>query len=119
MSRRRSCLLFLPLLAAGCSLSRPEEDWSLDVVNRSDRNIVVRLGYREPDAGRAERIFLVHSGNYIQIGVVDETWERLVRRVGSLTIDFCDEEKRESFEQRVVAESDLKSSDWTVFYPRP
>jgi len=119
MSGRSLRLVLIAPLLAGCALSEPEEDWGLEFCNGSDRTFFVRLGYRDPDAGRVERMFPLGAHTRITLAVKNETWAALARRVGSFTIDFCDHEQRETLEQIVVTESELRSADWTILYPKP
>jgi len=115
---RPACWAFLcvSLLAGGCVVSRPSRDWRLVIESRSDRTVFVRLGYREPDAGRVEQTFLLRSGGAITLMLANDTWDALIRRVREVTVEFCDERDRDTLQKTVVTEGELKAASWKVVY---
>jgi len=119
MIRLSWTFLCVPLLAGGCVVSEPSLDRRLEIDNRSDRNVFVRLSYRDPDAGKVERMFRLRCRVEAMPPLSNDSWDSLIRRVGQLTIEFCDERDRDTLQQTVVTETELKSTDWKVVYPKP
>jgi hypothetical protein len=112
-------ILLVPFVAAGCVVYQPAVDRRLVIVNGSDQTVFVRLNYREPDAGRVEKMYRLFPHHEAMPWLFEDSWESLIRRVGQLTIDFCDEVDRETIRQVVVSESDLRSAAWRVAYSKP
>jgi hypothetical protein len=120
MSRpSRWIFLCVSLSAGGCTFGELTPDLRLRLINVSDEDIVVRLGYRDPDAGRVEKEVPFRSHMMVQPYLFNDKWGELIRRSGKLTIEFCREEDRSTVARIVMTEADLDSVDWTLFYPRP
>jgi len=117
--RSRHALLWIPLLAGGCVVSTPFSDQRLELENRSESKVFVRVGYRDPDAGRVEETLWLWPRDVRAPIRLNDSWQSLIRRVGQLTIDFCDERLRDTLQQVVVTERDLAAAEWRVVFPRP